>query len=150
MKINEVRGVIADAIIGYRCLTVLQQDTPDVSDETIEIMQAISEDAHADADAILSALEAKGMVIEQGWMPIETAPKDGTRVLLAVKPSGTIENWYGRTPPDVDGFGIFKHLDNGWSTPGSGGWDDFFFSGWRPLPEPPAMLSATDGEAGGG
>jgi hypothetical protein len=89
------------------------------------------------ADAILTALEAKGCVIEQGWQPIETAPKDGTRVLLAVKPADTVDNWYGRTPPDVDGFGLFKHLDNGWSTPGSGGWADFFFSGWRPLPERP-------------
>lgn len=87
--------------------------------------------------AYLTALEAKGYVIEQGWQPIETAPRDGTRVLLAVKPADTVDNWYGRTPPDVDGFGLFKHLDNGWSTPGSGGWADFFFSGWRPLPEPP-------------
>ena len=93
---------------------------------------------HHDAvRAVLTALEAKGLVIEQGWQPIETAPKDGTRVLLAVKPADTVDNWYGRTPPDVDGFGLFKHLDNGWSTPGSGGWADFFFSGWRPLPEPP-------------
>lgn len=105
MKINEVRGVIADAIIGYRCLTVLQQDTPDVSDETIEIMQAISEDAHADADAILTALSEKGMVI---------VPKEPTEAMLDAGDMAYVGHRARMA-------GIYR-----------------------------AMLSASDGEAGGG
>lgn len=87
--------------------------------------------------AYLTALSEEGYVIEQGWRPIETAPRDGTRVLLAVKSPSENNGWYGRNPPEVDGYEMFKWLGNGWSTPGSGGWADFFFSGWRPLPEPP-------------
>jgi hypothetical protein len=42
------------------------------------------------ADAVIHALTASGYVIEKGWMPIETAPKDETPTLLLV----------GFPPPD--------------------------------------------------
>ena len=97
-----------------------------------------------DAEDVLSALAEEGYVIEQGWRPIETAPRDGTRVLLAVKSASENNGWYGRNPPEVDGYEMFKWLEDGWSTPGSGGWADFFFRGWRPLPEPPLAARGSE------
>tara|TARA_R100000664_G_scaffold24016_1_gene33648 strand:- start:1469 stop:1630 length:162 start_codon:yes stop_codon:yes gene_type:complete len=39
-----------------------------------------------------------------------------------------------RKPPFVDGFGLYKWMGDGWSTPGHGGLTDAWFSGWMPLP----------------
>ena len=112
--------------------------------------------------AYLSALEAKGMVIEQGWQPIETAPK-GVFLMLYSK------NWNGVFDTDADEFpggkppipvfwkkpngiyyeGIFNEEFGRWYS-----YNRFKFlklpTRWRPIPAPPAMLSATDSEAGGG
>lgn len=95
--------------------------------------------------AYLTALEAKGYVIEQGW--IETSERlpekpgieryEHVRCLIMVR--GCIEI----------GMWNCEHLvwddDEG---------DDFRYNPkepthWRPLPEPPSTLSASDGEPGG-
>ena len=78
---------------------------------------------------------------EQGWMPIETAPKDGNAILAIVAPNdsrhlGHHEGrmfviWHG-------GYTAPSEYDMGWSVyPGFGGAPDNYFSHWMPLPPPP-------------
>lgn len=57
------------------------------------------------------------------WRPIETAPKDGSDILLYC-PSGDIltANWDG----------------TGWSDNARGSWRGFDATLWMPLPAPPA------------
>ena len=77
---------------------------------------------NTEADAILAALHAAGFVVERGWQPIETAPRDGTR-------------FHGWFPPCSQApKGVV--MDVLWS----GGWYHPFFiepTYWRPLPTPP-------------
>lgn len=93
-------------------------------------------------DATLASLPASDA---GGWRPIESAPKDGTRVLVLLRSdlpehskhfNGVtfVAHHPGRP---VDGFDI------GWcfSAPvGMGGFPDEWFVGWRPLPTPPRSL----------
>jgi hypothetical protein len=68
------------------------------------------------------------------WQPIETAPRDGTRILAVANPIG--DRWEylaGR-------WFVIHHLETGWAVfPGFSAGDDFF-SCWLPLdalPPPP-------------
>jgi hypothetical protein len=70
------------------------------------------------------------------WQPIETAPRDGTRILALVSEVGghltgrMFSVWHEGVTPS--GF------NHGWAVyPGFGGVDDNWFSHWMPLPEPP-------------
>lgn len=80
------------------------------------------------------------------WQPIETAPKDGTRILVALKDPiprpgrADLRLWDGlqvvmRHPGLADdGFDI------GWNIAvpvGHGGFPDDWVAGWMPLPPPP-------------
>jgi DNA (cytosine-5)-methyltransferase 1 len=73
------------------------------------------------------------------WRPIETAPKDGTKVLLLLKDS------------DVPHAGYYKHR-YGWRI----AWDNHDLSEydgpthWMPLPPPPSTEPAPTTVAGGG
>jgi hypothetical protein len=63
------------------------------------------------------------------WQPIETAPKDGTRVLVYVEPFGSLIgsntfNLFGRTSGDR------WYCDGVWL-------DGSVPTHWMPLPEPP-------------
>ena len=62
------------------------------------------------------------------WQPIETAPKDGTKILLWATPHQML---VAKNRP------IVGHFDRGW-------WSDFnavisHATYWMPLPEPPKM-----------
>ena len=87
---------------------------------------------------------------EMKWQPIETAPKDGTEILL-YNEDGNIEsgNWVEAEPDGTDCMGS----DAGWMSfsgftfPGrSFGNPDYFTkqqappTHWMPLPEPPEMM----------
>ena len=68
-----------------------------------------------------------------GWRPIETVPRDGTRVLLATGGWAAIGRWLADYQCRADGpmGGWMDDLDNG------GPEDDDWPSHWMPLPEPP-------------
>lgn len=72
------------------------------------------------------------------WQPIETAPKDGTRIWAILRaderqwPNRSFEVWHEGTTEG--GF------DLGWTLfPGYGGVPDRHFAGWMPLPKPPVL-----------
>lgn len=60
------------------------------------------------------------------WQPIETAPKNGKRILLA---SGSSHVFTGFWDADAD-----APETDGWSDDGGGWWEPHH---WTPLPEPP-------------
>ena len=88
--------------------------------------------------AVLSALNEAGCVVEQGWQPIETAPKDGTRILLFVPPYGASTGHYS---PARSNWGekaslwIAHAVLNKEAAP----------THWMPLPEPPLTAAQGDG-----
>lgn len=69
------------------------------------------------------------------WQPIETAPKDGSNILL-YSPDGIYEaSWSLRYPPAKDGF--WRPLDLPSHGCGCCGEPDDEPTHWMPLPEPP-------------
>lgn len=67
------------------------------------------------------------------WQPIETAPKDGTRILAFMVDRAEIRK--GFPPAELDGIDVIY-----WSTIHNGGWVSHRFGSpthWMPLPEPP-------------
>lgn len=87
-------------------------------------------------------LAKRGLCIAPTWQPIETAPKDGTKVLLA---------WGGRTVAS-------RYLDNsqakvmpweGWVPPSGDPWPANKPTLWQPLPPPPPAEPAPPSTARG-
>ena len=85
--------------------------------------------------AITALSQARDAALEEGWQPIETAPRDQTEILVFV-PS--------RSPPVFTA----QYID-GWSASTEGryapeddfyGDEDFEPTHWRPLPAPPGNL----------
>jgi hypothetical protein len=73
----------------------------------------------------LTGLKAGETPLQDGWQPIETAPKDGTRVLVV---------W----PNSAVGESFWNQRDNYWGM--SLGIVPRF---WQPLPAPPRVASPT-------
>lgn len=73
----------------------------------------------------------------QAWLPIESAPKDGTPVLLFL--SG--EGYHGRRQCDVV---VGVHTERGWYaiSDGAGGVVSAEPSHWQPLPTAPGVEAA--------
>jgi hypothetical protein len=112
-------------------------DTPDA--DVAEYMADIARAALAPPST-----RGEGRVMDHEWQPIETAPKDGTRILVALKNPiprpgrDDLRPWDGlqlvvRHPGIADS-------DLGWNVAapvGHGGFPDDWMAGWMPLPEPP-------------
>lgn len=74
--------------------------------------------------------------IGQDWQPIETAPKDGTRVLLLTEHVGVSIGFFG---PKYSLYGINYGDDWGYGC----SWRDSIQpppTHWMPLPDPPVSL----------
>lgn len=70
------------------------------------------------------------------WQPIETAPRDGTRIWAILRPDA--KNWPNRSFEIWHEGTTASDFDLGWTLfPGYGGVDDRHFAGWMPLPAPP-------------
>lgn len=72
------------------------------------------------------------------WKPIETAPKDGTYILVCQK---DIPGWDGNMwVVAFFGVGEEEPIPSWWTSGGPNGGIDFIgdpFSHWQPLPPPP-------------
>jgi hypothetical protein len=82
------------------------------------------------------------------WMPISTAPKDGTRVLVQLKnpiprDREDLRSWDG-IPFVARHMGVHGGFDAGWNFAAPvacGGFPDEWIAGWQPLPAPPVTHS---------
>lgn len=88
-----------------------------------------------------------------GWLPIESAPKDGTTIDVWRQEGGRDTVYWGFPPHDCGEMG--KYCDSEWHRIRAPGWvcstfGEFLgrkhnpFTHWRPLPNPPES-SAADG-----
>jgi len=69
----------------------------------------------------------------EGWRTMESAPKDGTEILVVNDRGRFIVSWSGSRPPD-------DCLPNWWVVYSGKGWRDLRGSEpayWRPVPPPP-------------
>ena len=97
----------------------------------IEAAKEAAAIARGEAPAARLHVKGHAYVPEQRWQPIETAPRDGTMVLIAskrVRPAVHPARWRGT---DADAA-PFHHWD---------AWQHWFVDGdlvgWQPLPPPP-------------
>lgn len=81
-------------------------------------------------NAAMKAIEAASAIPEagngDGWMPIETAPKDGTRILT----------WQ---PTEASAPEAINHWDGTKWIEDNGSWFVILPEFWRPLPPPPSI-----------
>lgn len=87
------------------------------------------------ADELEAALAAIGG--EQGWRPIESAPRDGTMVLLFFTAWGSRGPDGRDNPPDSKGHTYIGRWDGSDWTDGEAGFYGRECTHWRPLPAPP-------------
>lgn len=80
------------------------------------------------------------------WQPIETAPKDGTEVLIG----GGFFDWDGSYGEDVPHTGVtiaswqYRHGAKQWRGNACGGYDEYYWynpTHWMPLPKSPSPSS---------
>lgn len=94
--------------------------------------------------SILSASPQPQQAAPDGWMPIETAPKDGTTILLACRDRVTVGDWISME--------MLKNWDGNDFEPHWQSWDGGFIAGsehdathWIPLPTAPAYNGKKEG-----
>jgi hypothetical protein len=75
--------------------------------------------------------------VRDGWQPIETAPKDGSRILISHK-YGLKIAWWGAAAYNRK----TKSYNSGWTDGGNYG---FVATHWMPLPVAPALHSTQEG-----
>ena len=102
----------------------------------------INKQARELREAAIAAIQSQPDVVVGGWQPIETAPKDGTRVLLYLAaPWSRVElaRWYqpwGNWQTDGDEPDPFRdeYCGIGSQLP----------THWQPLPPPPVQAQGSD------
>lgn len=102
-----------------------------MSDETSDLCRDIVAERIAELEAEVG---------RRRWRPMDTAPKDGTRILLGKKGFVDAAEWQA----EARGWVQNNHPDSGWP-------DQIFYDpeGWMPLPEPPSALPLAEREGGG-
>ena len=122
-ELSPLRAAVERRAAIRRAKRILEKASPNFVDE-----------ATTDAVVVARALLAREQAA--GWQPIETAPKDGTDVLLY--------------SPDAISDAMIGHWVDGFGPPGDGGawWPDndsarfpidAWPTHWQPLPPPPAL-----------
>ena len=76
----------------------------------------------------------RSLPTDDGWEDIATAPRDGTRVLVTWKQDNVVGIVWCNTDSSYPNW-----TDGGFDSCGTPNqFDDDWFTGWRPLPAPPA------------
>lgn len=116
-----------------------------MTNHTDLLRRALNVCYHADIRLFVDPNELRNLISDLraaietgGWLPIETAPKDGTRIILRCPNIGAVEGWWDC----VDGGGFEEGPPIFWWTTendliifGDGSYDDP--THWMPLPPPP-------------
>lgn len=90
---------------------------------------ANEDDAYGAIQSVLAGWNRRSQESD-GWRPIETAPKDGTRILLASGSGLVFTGWWDADPDD--------HDNDGWVDDAEVWWEPHH---WRPLPAAPIPQS---------
>jgi len=114
-------------------------DVLDTVHNDYPIGSAFDKEIHDLMYDLRTAVDSAAITLETGgWLPIETAPKDGTRIILRCPNIGAVEGWWDC----VDGGGFEEGPPIFWWTTendliifGDGSYDDP--THWMPLPPPP-------------
>lgn len=126
---------------------IIAKEPRDIMDDVLS--RRMGFDCQDDVTAILESLRSSGYRIEPDWQPIETAPNDGTPILLFTRWAGDeicpepfdeiqIGCWdEGNLTGDV------WHREPGWLVDKIG-----TATHWRPLPAPPAIRAALEEKQG--
>lgn len=112
------RAIYTSVLAGAGCEAALNERPPEVR----EIWASA-------AGAAIAAMS--------GWQPIETAPKDGTKILVfTIHGELELSDWYKiETPEYVEvSEGLYRKEMREFSS----GWNSNHPTHWMPLPEPPA------------
>lgn len=83
------------------------------------------------ADVILKAIAESiqsTSAVNSGWQPIETAPKDGSLIMIG---GTSYAGWFWSDAKWLDGLMMWSSTDDDWNV------DCFEASHWMPLPAPP-------------
>jgi hypothetical protein len=106
------------------------------ADRLKELARELSEETHSRKVAAEKAWEFADKLKTMEWQPIETAPRDGTSVLVAVYEEDG--RYWGQ---DIVAWN--DHI--GWDSSGYD-WQPNMILYWMPLPEPPNVSRETLGD----
>lgn len=95
-------------------------------------------------EEVVRNFRAAGLVLEQDWQPIETAPKDGRGVLVSRRPKATSASGRYHARRVWGCVCPARWIDGYWRLMLAGQYArDSDLDGWRPLPAPPTDKGGT-------